>query len=181
TQFSVFWDGRIEKYVQYTRIKKGNEPQAAYYRERYDGYAGRTTDLHVGRAVSDDFLNWTEETTALAPDEVDSIGFPEGMTPMDFYGGNMSKYAEGPNAYIGLPNAYYHWEFDMTRKWWSGKYVQLPSTLDVQLVTSRDGITWNRAPGRKPFIRLGPEGTFWSKSLWPDGNAIRVGDELWFY
>ena len=53
--------------------------------------------------------------------------------------------------------------------------------MDVQLVTSRDGIHWSRTPGRKPFIRLGPEGTFWSKTIWPDGNAIRVGDELWFY
>lgn len=53
--------------------------------------------------------------------------------------------------------------------------------MDVQLVLSRDGVNWHRTPTRRPFIRLGPEGTFWSKTIWPDGNAIRVGDELWFY
>ncbi|MCP4643836.1 MAG: hypothetical protein GY851_25565 [bacterium] len=180
TQFSVFWDECIGKYVQYTRIKVRNEPQVAHYKALY-GDKGRDTDLHVGRAVSDDFLNWGPETTVLAPDEKDRAGAPEGVTPIDFYGGNMSRYDEAPNAYIGLPNAYYHWALDPVRKWWSGKRVQLPGTLDVQLVTSRDGIHWHRTPKRKPFIRVGPEGTFWSKTLWPDGNAIRVGDELWFY
>jgi hypothetical protein len=51
----------------------------------------------------------------------------------------------------------------------------------VQLVTSRDGIHWNRSPQRRPFIALGPEGTFWSHQIYPGSDAIRVGDELWFY
>ena len=42
-------------------------------------------------------------------------------------------------------------------------------------------LTKSSPPGRRPFIGLGPEGTFWSKTLWPDGQAHRVGDELWFY
>ena len=116
----------------------------------------------------------------LAPDEIDCAESPPGLSRLDFYGGNMSPYSEAPNAYIGLPNAYYHWKFDMSRRWWSGPPVQLPSTIDVQLVTSRDGIHWNRSPRRKPFIRLGPQGTFWSKTIWPS-NSIRVEDKLWFF
>ena len=118
---------------------------------------------------------------ALKPDDIDRAKSPKGLTRMDFYGGNISRYGEAQDAYIGLPNAYYHWKFDLRRKWWSGKFIQDPSTMDVQLAFSRDGLHWHRTPKRKPFIRLGREGTFWSKTIWPDGNAIRMGDELWFY
>jgi len=117
----------------------------------------------------------------MAPDEIDQVGAPDSVIRMDFYGGNVSKYPEAPDVYIGMPNAYYHWEYDTTRRVSRQRPVQLPSTLDVQLVTSRDGIHWNRTPGRKPFIRLGPAGTFWSKTVWPDGNVHRVGDELWLF
>ena len=180
TQFSVFWDERIDKYVQYTRMKPKNPAQVEYYRRQYDGFEGRAVDCVVGRAVSDDFIHWGDEQIVLAPDETDRAVSPEGLSRLDFYGGNMSAYSEAPEAYIGLPNAYYHWKYDMSRKWWSGKPVQLPSAMDIQLVTSRDGIRWNRSPRRKPIIRLGPEGTFWSKTIWPS-NTIRVGDELWIY
>jgi len=184
TQYSVFWDEGIGKYVQYSRVKKSDPAQDDYYRSIYPGYepeTGRPTVLFVGRAESDDFLKWSEEEVVLGPDETDRTNSPPGLVRMDFYGGNVSKYREAANAYIGLPNAYYHWKFDMTRKWWGGKYIQEPSTMDVQLVTSRDGVQWNRSPQRKPFIALGPEGSFWSRQIYPDGNAIRVGDELWFY
>ena len=181
TQYSVFWDGRINKYVQYSRVWDPAPKQVEYYRRTHQGYSGRTHILAVGRAVSDDFLNWGKEEIAFEPDEIDAADSPEGLARMDFYGGNVSKYGEAPNVYIGLPNAYYHWKFDLTRKWWTGKFIQEPSTMDVQLALSRDGVHWHRTPGRRPFIRLGPEGSFWSKTIWPDGNAIRVGDELWFY
>ena len=181
TAYSVFWDERIHKYVQYSRVWQAAPEQVAYYKRTHKGYDGRAVVLHVGRATSDNFLDWSPEETVLKPDTIDRAGSPEGLTRMDFYGGNISRYREAQNVYIGLPNAYYHWKFDLTRKWWTGKYIQEPSTMDVQLVLSRDGVHWHRTPKREPFIRLGREGTFWSKTIWPDGNGIRVGDELWFY
>ena len=187
TQYSVFWDDRIGKYVQYSRYRKTSPEQIAYYRRTYPG-AFRDDDanlirkiLFVGRAASDDFINWSEEELVFGPDEIDNANLPEGLNRLDFYGGNIAKYSEAPDVYIGLPNAYYHWKIDPTRKWWSGKYVELPATMDAQLITSRDGIHWNRTPRRKAFIPTGLEGSFWSKQIYPDGNAIRVGDELWFY
>jgi hypothetical protein len=181
TAYSVFWDDRIGKYVQYSRVWEPAPEQVDYYKRTHEGYAGRTHIIEVGRATSDDFLNWSREQTVIKPDEIDRAGSPVGLVRMDFYGGNIGRYREAPNVYIGLPNAYYHWRFDLTRKWWTGKYIQEPSTMDVQLVLSRDGVHWHRTPRRRPFIRLGREGTFWSKTIWPDGTAIRVGDELWFY
>ena len=179
TQFSAFWDDRIDKYVAYTRMKPPNPAQVEHYQRTY-GFPGRKITLTAGRIVSDDFTNWSEEVEVIGPDEIDQAFAPEGLSRMDFYGANVSKYTEAPNIYIALPNAYYHWEFDMTRRWWRGHPVQLPSTLDVQLMTSRDGIRWSRTPQRKPFIRLGPKGTFWSSTIWPS-NVIRVGDELWIF
>jgi hypothetical protein len=182
TQFSVFWDNSINKYVQYTRVIHSDRAAATYYKDLYgNAKAMRKALLKVGRSISDDFRNWGPEKVVIAPDAIDRSGSPGDITRLDYYGGNVSKYAEAPHAYIALPNAYYHWKFDMTRQWWSGKFIQLPSTMDVQLMTSRDGIHWHKTPKRKPFIRLGPKGTFWSSTIWPDGNAIRVGDELWFY
>ena len=191
THFSVFWDKRINKYVAYTRRRRESPEQISYYRKRY-GFDGRTSVLTVGRIVSDDFRSWSEEdayywdspqfhpVVTISPDTLDQVGSPPGLNRMDFYGGNVSKYSEAPDAYIALPNAYYHWKFDMSRRTWQGRPVQLPSTLDVQLMTSRDGIRWNRSPRRRPFIRLGRKGTFWSSTLWPN-NVITVGDEIWIF
>ena len=191
TQFSVFRDERIGMYVAYTRRRRPSPAQAAYYRKRY-GFEGRAMVLTAGRIVSRDFRTWTEEDAydwdepgfhpvlTISPDAVDQAGSPRGLTRMDFYGANVSKYAGIPDAYIALPNAYYHWKFDLSRKTWMGKPVQLPSTMDIQLMTSRDGIRWSRTPERRPFIRLGPKGSFWSSTLWP-GNVLVVGDEVWIY
>lgn len=191
TQFSVFWDEALNKYVAYTRRRRQSPAQEQYYQKKY-GFPGRSVVLVSGRLVSDDFLHWSDEDeyywedpslhpiVTISPDAIDQANSPYGLTRMDFYGPNVTKYTEAPNAYIALPNAYYHWKFDMTRKWWRGIPVQLPSTMDVQLLTSRDGIRWHRTPNRKPFIRLGRKGTFWSSTLWPS-NVIRVKDELWIF
>jgi len=186
TQFSVFWDQRVGQYVSYTRVKP---PRM------------------VGRAVSDDFLHWRGETTVMAADEADLASLPPlsdkldlRFGGLDFYGGNVTKYSEADNVYISLLQVHSHWKVGVDHTYQiasqeapgqeqavsenmaaSRKPQQLPATLDVQLATSRDGVHWNRAPGRKPFIRLGPQGSFWSKQIWSEGNAIRVGDELWMY
>jgi hypothetical protein len=191
TQFSVFWDDGINQYVSYTRIKREVPGLAEYYealhRQRYgedSNFEGLSRERSVGRMVSDDFIHWSEETQVIAPDATDNAQLPADLPRrLDFYGGNVVKYSEAPGAYIALPNAFYHWKLDQfddypVQYWTKTRY--LPSTMDVQLMTSRDGIHWNRAPGRKPFIRLGPEGSFWSKSIWPS-NVIRNGNELWIY
>ena len=51
----------------------------------------------------------------------------------------------------------------------------------MQLAVSRDGRNFQRLGRRQPFLRLGPEGSFYSKWLWACPRPVRVGDELWFY
>lgn len=176
-KYSVLWDERIGKYVQYSRIKPLAPEQTAYYRERF-GLEGEGVNVRmVGRAESDDFIHWTKGQIVLAPDEVDRANSPPGLTRLDFYEGNVCKYSETPDAYIAMPNCHSHWKFVRA----PDRLKSFPETLDVQLATSRDGIRWNRAPARRPFIRNGVAGTFWSKMIFPSSNIIRVGDELWVY
>jgi len=185
TQLSVFWDERIAKYVAYTRMKP-------YYPDR------KIRIRQVGRMVSDDFVHWGKETSVLAPDKSDWEGSPPKLLRVSIYGGNISKYTESPNIYLALPSLFYHWKYDRKRTYTKRKdpskgneereepkgkvsYHVAPATMDVQLATSRDGIHWNRSPQRRPFIRLGPEGSFWSKVIFPGADFIRVKDELWIY
>lgn len=176
THFSVFWDERIGRYVQYTRVKPADEAQTRYFQERF-GVSDQVPTRMVGRAESDDFLNWGEETIVIAPDDDDRAGAPGPISRVDFYGGNVSPYTEAPSIYLALLNVHSHWNYVSSDHGPEG----FPGTVDVQLATSRDGIQWNRAPGRRPFLRLRPEGTFWSKMVYPSSDIIRMGDELWIY
>ena len=202
TKFSVFWDDRVGKYVTYTRVKHQQEdsPKLRHLTEYYEKQYGLrifAPGRLVGRTVSDDLISWESESAVFATDEMDHSGIAKGHSSVDMedggkhakfgggvdvYGGNVSRYSEAPNAYIGLPTFFYHWK-TITRK--VGDQVvsdyKYPGTLDVQLVTSRDGIHFHRAPGRKPLIRLGPKGSWWSRMIWPSGSVIRVGDELCVY
>ena len=62
-----------------------------------------------------------------------------------------------------------------------GKDGRLPDTVDVQLATSRDGISWQRAGGRNPFLRLGPPDAGDSRMIYAFTQPVQVGDELWIY
>ena len=53
--------------------------------------------------------------------------------------------------------------------------------LDVQLITSRDGINWQRTDQRKAFIPRGGPGTVDSGEIYSAKEPLIVGDELWFY
>jgi hypothetical protein len=177
-KYSVAWDARVGKYVQWTRIKPADPEGVRYYR---DAFGIDRPDLNVrmiGRAVSDDLLHWGKGEIVMRPDEVDKANSPAGLTRLDFYGPNVRQYGEGASAYSALPTCHSHWKYTFVRE---GKEHSFPQTVDVQLATSRDGIHWNRAPGRRPFIRHGVEGTFWSKQIYPSGDIIPIGDELCFY
>ncbi len=181
TGFPAFWDDQYGQFVAYPRIKPKDQAQTDYYKKKY-GFDCRPNVRMVARMVSDDFLDWSGEPAAvLAPDAIDRANSPPEIYRVDFYQGNVSKYTEAPSAYLALPLVHSHWKFDMSDRNPSGYPREWPSTLDVQLATSRDGITWHRTPRRRPFIRLGPKGTFWHGTIYPERKIFRVGDELWVY
>ena len=54
-------------------------------------------------------------------------------------------------------------------------------TVDVQLASSRDGINWDRAGDRKPFIPNGPPGSIDAGEIYTARAPVVVDNELWFY
>jgi hypothetical protein len=158
----------------------------------------------VGYNESDDMLHWDNFALAIGADEADAavpldwgpgsvrvisereasqIADQPGATrggdrvyfaaSMDVYGTGVFKYAEAEDVYFSLVPAFYHWRLRDGNPW--------PDTFDVQLAVSRDGRRFQRLGGRRPFIRLGPEGSFSSKWVWAFPQPVRMGDELWIY
>jgi hypothetical protein len=201
-KFSIFFDDKTGKYISYTRVKhqQPESPKVRHLRDFHQKQYGLDVLVAgrlVGRIDSNNLVKWGNESAVFATDFLDHAGLAKGYVGsdiedggsrknfgggVDIYGGNVSRYTEASNVYIGLPTFFYHW--DKIAKTVAGKKVKdfkYPGTLDVQLVTSRDGIHFHRAPQRKPFMRLGPHKSWYSRMLWPAGNVIRVGDELWVY
>ena len=177
TQPSWFWDPRIGRYVGYSREKYSLTP---------DGLNVRM----VGYNESDDMLHWENFRLAVMPDEKDLICEPlppvdaiigksvEKVTPkygahVDIYGSGAFRYSEAPDIYFAMLPMYYHWKMVGEKSW--------PDTFDVQLAVSRDAVNYARLGERQPFLRLGPEGSFYSKMIWAFPQPIRMGDELWIY
>lgn len=109
-------------------------------------------------ATSDDFLHWSQPWTVLLPDKLD---------PPD-----LQLYGNTGWAYESM---------------WLGTLRALHSAtssqqVDLQLITSRDGIHWARANNRGAFIPNGPEGSCDHGYHTEFSNPpFRFGDELFFY
>ena len=117
----------------------------------------------IGRCVSDDFVNWSDPEDVLVPDEHDPPA-------MEFYGMPVCRY-EGH--YLGLPYVFHaRPEEPLQRNF---------GTIDVQLASSRDGVSWERAGDRKPFIPNGPPGSIDAGEIFVARGPVAVDDELWFY
>jgi len=163
TQNVVFWDESIGRYVIYTRDKGAHKTPGKY--------------RFVRRMESDDLVHWDNKTTVMKADQADLTRYqtPTPQPPVDYYGAGVFKYPHADRAYIMLAQAFWHW---YPR---AGMERLGPNTMDVQLAVSRDGKKFKRAGGRKPFLRLGPEGSFYSRMVWALPDPVRVGDELWIY
>ena len=74
---------------------------------------------------------------------------------VDVYTNGCMKYPFAQDAYFMMPSFLYHWD---CKEIPSERQINFPDTCDVRLLTSRDGINWCYAGGRKPFLRLGGVG-----------------------
>lgn len=112
-----------------------------------------------GISMSDSFQEWTFPVSILEPDAVDP---PD----TEFYHKEILCIYD--NLYIaGL--GVYHTDPDQ-------------DTMDIQLVTSRDGIQWRRAGERQVFLPVGPPGSFDSHMIMElASGTLLIDDELWIY
>lgn len=112
----------------------------------------------IGRAESADFAQFPPLELVLT---VDSHDPPNS----DLYNPPTLQYAAAANVYMMFPSLYQH----------------APDTLDIRMAVSRDGVHWTYPEHSKPFIPLGAEGTWDSKTLYIGQGMLDVGDEHWLY
>ena len=168
TQSAVFWDPNIERYALYTR----------YWMSHRHGTAKAPDDFRtVRRLESDDLKRWDTQSIVMQPDGADRTlhATPPGRPSIDYYGADVFRYAEADRVYIMLAQAYWHWKPRAPRRGLG------PAGFDVRLAVSRDGVKFQRAGGRRPFMAMGPAGRFDSTFVWAMPDPVRMGDELWIY
>ena len=168
TQNMFFWDETFKCYVGYTRVRETQSSDEA-------ALAGKVAYRSVGRITSPDFRTWSSTQIVLEADEDDLAipvpsKFDDQRPSIDYYTSCAMKYESAQDVYLMFPSVYYHW----------GE-KGFPATMDIQLLTSRDGIHWQRQGNRHPFLRHGMDGEIRSGMLFANPWLIPVGDELWLY
>lgn len=71
----------------------------------------------------------------------------------------------------------YDASYEMSRLGTNNQYA----IVEVQLVSSRDGIHWRRVGDRQPVIPRGAPGSFDSQLMFSHALPIAEGDEWWIY
>ena len=176
TQNVPLWDDRLGKYVGYGRTRNPDR-----------GFKVRG----IGRIESDDFRHWSEMVEVFRADETDWRAIPPEECKdrvggyVDVYTNSAMKYPYAQDAYFMMPMMLYHWDCVEVVQGEGDEagdmHVNYPDTSDVRLLTSRDGVVWDQAPGRRPFLRLGLAGGYRSRHVIAAPGVVRVGDYLWNY
>jgi len=156
------FDASSEKYVLYGRTKK-TLPDVETAWSKYSWYESYHSGRSVARLESTDFLNWDFTEPASAP--VVMTADVNDQPGTEIYSMMVFPYE---SVYIGLVQVFH----------------ARPEAcyLDVQLAVSHDGLHFARVAERKPFIPVGPIGSWdrFNHSL-ANNPPILVGDELRFY
>lgn len=162
TQSQAYWDADRGSYTLFTR---------------------RGPWRQVARSESTDPFRFPAPEYVLRPDDPQSA---------DYYQAGVTKYDAAANAYFAMVPVFHH-PGDAEGKPRPGApavtanyvgnaiTVAAPDTLDLHLFTSNDSILWQRRGDRRPFIGLGPDGGFDSRSLYSGVGYASVGDETWLY
>ncbi|MBM4436643.1 MAG: hypothetical protein FJ029_05295, partial [Actinobacteria bacterium] len=146
----------------------------------------------VAVCTSDDsaaipFTAWSEETHILSPDARDDAMAEERLArarpilqwdhPDDhrceFYGVQVFRCGD---VFLGLL-----WVFDAAMEFSRVGSNNQYAIVEVQLVTSRDLIHWERAGDRQPVIPRGPADAFDSHMIFYHSLPLPIGDEWWIY
>lgn len=109
----------------------------------------------MGRSESTDFLHWSRPQLLTHTDEHDPANLEFHTSPVFIHEG----------VYFSLNQLY-------TRE---------NSTMDIELMTSRDGLRWDRTFARQQVLVRGGKKFFDASFLLTNGNPIAMGDEVWFY
>ena len=109
----------------------------------------------VWQTRSHDFLHWSEPVLVAAADEEDNLD-------ESYYGMAQFKVGTLHLATVGILKA-------------------VDNEMDVQLLTSRDGLRWKPSDNRQPFLAPRGNGHWDAYMVALSSPPIEVGDELYFY
>lgn len=155
----AYWDDQKHKYVAFVRSNEGMIYQEGKTVTPDEGF--RLRYRAIGRSESEDFFNFPVPERIVEPTEEQRRDYDTGL---DYYNSAALKYPFAPNSYFLFSSDFNH----------------EPDTLDVRLYTSRDGV--NHTRWENPYVRLGMEGAFDSKSLYMHtGIALTNGELLQFH
>jgi hypothetical protein len=189
SQNVCFYDTRLKSYVAYVRVNLAHaaptkhQPYFDPISSRNYGRKGFYFLRAIGRSVTDDLSKFPMPEVVLKPDARDARF--DGVGVMDFYTPQVVPYEHADDAYYLFTARYFHYE-----DWFLGEDLsayRLPDghplntgAVDIGFAASRDGIAWERYE-RKPWIALGPEGSFDSKKMYSCRGIYVHGHEIWMY
>ncbi len=176
TRNQCFFDPRTNRYVAYLRGRPGGHRVRVVCRAESEQLAGPWPyQADRGREPGPHGLfGWidSELPVVMAPDELDPPA-------TGLYTPNVHLYPWAQDAYLAFPETYRlrddQGSFGRDER---GQPVN-EGPLDIALLTSRDGVAWQRF--REPYVRLGRIGEIDGGTIYMGLGMIRRGDELWQY
>ena len=160
THNSVSFDPELQEYVMFCRPK---DRYRRWGEEMIDTGASRRVARLASRELWTDWMESAQPQSVLIPDEAD------------------------------LPFRYF---YGMPTRHWAGVYwgflepFRLNDLVQTELVTSRDGMQFQRSPGRMPILDLSValdarevvrQGPWDSTMSFVSPSWVEVGDEWWIY
>ena len=131
----------------------GNKPHSEW--RSVDNFA-TLNRRRVWQTYSHDFIHWSEPVLiADVDDDQDNLD-------TSLYGMSQCKIG---TLHVGF----------------AGMIHIVDNTMDVHLLTSRDGVNWQRAYQFQPFVSPGGEGAWDRYMVSCSSPPVEMGDEYWFY
>lgn len=157
------YDPDTELYILTTRHSKmgtiAQNPRLpktkSFLRPFYPDNFARMEKRRIFQSESKDFIHWSEPQLIIYPDAEDNLD--------DYLYGMQQFRIPGGDTRVGFLNLLH----------------SVPDAMNVQLVYSLDGRIWKRV--HKPWLTVGPEGSWDQVMIELTNDPIVMGDEMWLY
>lgn len=150
---TISFDPVTRQYVMYCRPK---HIYRTFRGAMIDTGASRRIARLTSRSLWSDWLEDADPQTMLIPDELDS--------------------ARHFNFFYGMPTRYQSGIF-----WGFLEPFRMNDFVYTELVTSRDGIHFDRLPMRPKLIEYGPDGSWDDTMIYASPAWVEVGNQWWIY
>lgn len=177
------WTGPIEPFLKtQDNITLTRDPATGEYLAYLRKWPTIIRDLPrrtVWLSRSKDFITWSKPELVFAPDEQDDAWAtaPGQRTEVN----NMSVFPHAAG-FLGFPTIFRVAATDRPAAALGHGQSSTDGTLDVQLITSADGRTWQRTEKREAIILRGTAGSFDSGSIFGVcSTVVHTDDQTWVY